>query len=448
MNLLLRVVFYLVLIFMSTPPQGMAQSSVVTGITDIFNFLNRCPTNDPAYNQIRQDFELRIDGQLITYPISCSEPITNLPINQYTDELIALQTLRTAYYMGIGTENNLPWTSKSLYDWMKSNVSGINIKTAPGQLYCCDVINGKQYFSFSRQDETQRNFKRDWKGIAIELDFFAHEIRHSEPGTLGHTYGCLDFPLSTGTWSCDVTYDLNNLGAYGVQYWLESKWATGYLNIGIGCLPPDTAKDYAMWNADCANGFRDRFVNNIPPEVTPIQPYGGPCLTSCTYTIAPASSLVSSSGNTGIVIVTTTLSSCSWTAVSNASWITINAGSAGTGNGTVFYSVSANTTGSNRTGTITVGGNTFTITQKKKAGLPWLLLLLTQKPVDGICGPASGGGFSEPPSQNLLCSTGTASAVTLRIGMPPVPTTWNWSCIGYYGGLDVNCHAHYSTIPY
>ncbi len=56
-------------------------------------------------------------------------------------------------------------------------------------------------------------------------------------------------------------------------------------------------------------------------------------IASCTYTLSPASSLVSSSGNTGTVAVTTSSSNCSWTAVSNASWITVTSGNSGTGIG-------------------------------------------------------------------------------------------------------------------
>ena len=52
---------------------------------------------------------------------------------------------------------------------------------------------------------------------------------------------------------------------------------------------------------------------------------------------------------------------CTWTAVSNDSWITISAGTAGTGNGTVSYSVAANTGTTSRTGTMTIGGQTFTV---------------------------------------------------------------------------------------
>jgi hypothetical protein len=83
---------------------------------------------------------------------------------------------------------------------------------------------------------------------------------------------------------------------------------------------------------------------------------------SCTYTISPTSQSFDSSGGTGSVNVTTQ-SGCSWTAANNASWITITSGSGGTGSGMVNYSVSVNTATSQRTGTITIAGETFTVTQ-------------------------------------------------------------------------------------
>jgi parallel beta-helix repeat protein len=86
---------------------------------------------------------------------------------------------------------------------------------------------------------------------------------------------------------------------------------------------------------------------------------------ACTYTISPTSQSFGSSGGTGSVdIIVPSSSSCTWTANSNASWITIDSGSSGTGNGTVNYSVSANETTSQRTGTITIAGETFTVTQE------------------------------------------------------------------------------------
>jgi hypothetical protein len=88
---------------------------------------------------------------------------------------------------------------------------------------------------------------------------------------------------------------------------------------------------------------------------------------SCTYSISPTSQSFDSSGGTGSVNVTT-LTGCSWTAASNASWITITSASSNTGNRTVVFTVAANTGTSQRTGTMTIAGQTFTVTQTGSGG--------------------------------------------------------------------------------
>ena len=83
----------------------------------------------------------------------------------------------------------------------------------------------------------------------------------------------------------------------------------------------------------------------------------------CTYSISPTSASSAASGATGKLINVTAAAGCSWTASSGASWITITSGASGTGNGPVAYSVAANNTGSQRSGALTIGGKTFTVTQ-------------------------------------------------------------------------------------
>lgn len=76
--------------------------------------------------------------------------------------------------------------------------------------------------------------------------------------------------------------------------------------------------------------------------------------------ISPTSQSFDASGGSGSVTVT---GSSSWTAVSNAAWIAITSGSSGSGNGTVSHTVSTNSSTSQRTGTMTIAGHTFTVTQ-------------------------------------------------------------------------------------
>ena len=56
-------------------------------------------------------------------------------------------------------------------------------------------------------------------------------------------------------------------------------------------------------------------------------------------------------------------SGCSWAAVAGVPWIVVSGGSSGVGNGAVVYAVTANTGSSLRSGSITIGGQTFAITQ-------------------------------------------------------------------------------------
>jgi hypothetical protein len=54
---------------------------------------------------------------------------------------------------------------------------------------------------------------------------------------------------------------------------------------------------------------------------------------------------------------------CTWTATSNAAWITISSGASGTGSGTVGYSFTQNNGAAARVGTITIADHAFTVTQ-------------------------------------------------------------------------------------
>ena len=81
---------------------------------------------------------------------------------------------------------------------------------------------------------------------------------------------------------------------------------------------------------------------------------------TCTYSLAPTNASVGSGAASGSFTVTAA-AGCTWSATSNASWLTSAA--SGNGNGTASYSVAANTGSTPRTGTLTVGGQSFVVTQ-------------------------------------------------------------------------------------
>ncbi|MCU1227708.1 MAG: hypothetical protein JWO97_592 [Acidobacteria bacterium] len=83
---------------------------------------------------------------------------------------------------------------------------------------------------------------------------------------------------------------------------------------------------------------------------------------NCSNTALPASRTVTPPAQTGQIIAVT--SACAWTAVSNSGFISITGGANGNGNGNVTYSIAANLTSLQRSGTMTIAGQTVTITQK------------------------------------------------------------------------------------
>jgi hypothetical protein len=81
---------------------------------------------------------------------------------------------------------------------------------------------------------------------------------------------------------------------------------------------------------------------------------------SCVYTVTPTSFTVPPNGNIFTLSVTSG-TTCSWTATTTDTWITITAGSTGSGIGAVSFTVPATT--ASRTGALLVAGRTVTITQ-------------------------------------------------------------------------------------
>jgi len=122
-----------------------------------------------------------------------------------------------------------------------------------------------------------------------------------------------------------------------------------------------------------------------------------------TYSISPTSKSVTSFATTGTVSVTDS-DGCGWTAASNAGWIHVTAGASGTGNGTVSYSVDANS-GAARSGTMTIAGKTFTVSQSAQL----ILCLAPSLTPTGQTFTANGGSGSLAVNYTSGCSWTAAS---------------------------------------
>jgi hypothetical protein len=121
----------------------------------------------------------------------------------------------------------------------------------------------------------------------------------------------------------------------------------------------------------------------------------------CTYSISPTSQTFGSTGGTGAVSVTTQ-SGCGWSAPSGASWMTITSGSSGTGNGTVNYSVAANTGSSSRTAASTIAGQSFTVSEAAPAQTTKYVISAT-----------AGTGGSISPSGSVSVNAGANQSFTI-----------------------------------
>ena len=114
---------------------------------------------------------------------------------------------------------------------------------------------------------------------------------------------------------------------------------------------------------------------------------------SCDYRISTNTSAFSSGGGAGGVLVSAD-PGCTWSSVSLAGWITLNAGATGSGNGSVGFDVAVNPVYTGRTGTVLIAGQAYTVTQ---APVPCSFRLnLTER----VHGPAAEFNFVEVTSSS------------------------------------------------
>jgi uncharacterized protein (TIGR03437 family) len=136
-------------------------------------------------------------GTLVCRAADGSADLTRLKERTY-------QALRIMHQLSFDTP--LPWTTKSLYDWLTGTIRGIRNRTDISNSFCCDPANT---INIATSHSGTIDFVApEWVSTLGVL--FDHETRHNQ-GLL-HTCG-----------SNDQT--LNELGAWGVQYYVQ-EWMT------------------------------------------------------------------------------------------------------------------------------------------------------------------------------------------------------------------------------
>lgn len=182
------------------------------------------------------------------------------------------------------------------------------------------------------------------------------------------------------------------------------------------------------------------------------------CVTGTNYTCTtdPIGASHTYSTGTGTITVKTAASTCAWTAQvksSDTGWLSITSGASGTGSGTVTYSVTDNA-GAARTGTITIGSETFTVTQA--AGPPSCTLVagsmiipynstntltwtVSGTPTSASWTSSPGGTCGSPSTSGGTCTTAaqtTAGARTYTLNVSNANGTSSCSATFYVSCRD------------
>lgn len=243
-------------------------------------------------------------------------------------------------------------------------------------------------------------------------------------GTVNFSVAATDGPGRSGTLTiAGSTFTVNQ--GQGCSVSLSSSAASAAaagssgsfdVRTGDGCVW--AANSSASWLTISAgatgsgNGtVRFTAAANPGPQRTATITAGGQTFTvtqsgSCTFSISPQHQNMSNAGGSTSVAVSGP-TGCSWTASSNAPWISVSSGATGSGNGTVQLTVTANAD-TDRHGTVTIAGETFTIDQS--GGCSTSLSPTSQSL------PATGGSGSFAVSTNLSCAwTATTNVPWLHV---------------------------------
>ncbi len=240
-----------------------------------------------------------------------------------------------------------------------------------------DTYQGGHAIEIIGYDDTQQAFivKNSWGAGWGEAGFFL--IAYSQ---LGNPVQFGYYTIAYVGYKANQTTCSYSISPTSVSVTYSGGSASDTVSSQPGCSW--TAASNASWISvtSGANGTYNGTVNyniganstssnrsgtlTIAGKTLSVTQTGQPAQT-CSYSISPQSATLTYSGGSASDSVTSQ-SGCSWTAVSNASWISVTSGASGTGNGTVKYKASANNTSTSRTGTLTIAGQALTVTQTGK----------------------------------------------------------------------------------
>ncbi|TAM44893.1 MAG: M6 family metalloprotease domain-containing protein [Acidobacteria bacterium] len=251
-------------------------------------------------------------------------------------------------YYSTGTESTTLWGRSSYRAASGSHsawcAGGGTSPQSPGGTYLPDMQVWLEYGPFDLSDATDATVEFDlWSNVEAGLT-------DTYPDRIGLYVSTDDF-VSNGS-----GYYYSNTGQI---------WKHGTFNFkDVTAVPSIGAHQVYIafiFKSDSSLQYEGSYIDNVVIKKTTAG-------ASCAFSLSPSSQSFPSASGTGSVGVTVTSgSNCSWTASSNApGWLHVLTGASGTGNGTVGFSLDANT-GSARSGSLTIATQTLTFTQAASA---------------------------------------------------------------------------------
>jgi uncharacterized protein (TIGR03437 family) len=130
----------------------------------------------------------------------------------------------------------------------------------------------------------------------------------------------------------------------------------------------------------------------------------------CAFSLSSSTLAAGPATSTGSVSVTTT-TGCPWMSASNTPWLQVTAGSPATGSGAVTFAVAANgNPNAGRTGTITIAGQTFTVSQSA----PPVGVDLT---ITSVTAPVTAEPGQAVTISATVANSSATAAVAFRVGL-------------------------------
>ncbi|HUK90382.1 MAG TPA: BACON domain-containing protein, partial [Blastocatellia bacterium] len=212
------------------------------------------------------------------------------------------------------------------------------------------IPNGVLFAGWNTTEQTPNTaiFALDHPGGAIPPD--PSSALRRAAGAITDLNGLCPAAGLTKGYTVNFTSGLVEPGASGSGLWITEDGddhLVGTLSCGsstVSCDEPGT-NEYGR--------FSDFFL--LAQKF--LQSGGG-----CSIGLSAPSQSFGYSGGVGTVnVIATPL--CSWSVSVSDTWIAVTDGAGGTGNGTITYAVAANPTGAPRTGSLSIAGQTYSITE-------------------------------------------------------------------------------------